>query len=93
MLVNVILDFILFIVKILWQLVKSLVPQFTIPIQFGYVLTVILSTTQQANNFIYFLVGDTAFVLIPTLILLITFKYIAYPVISLLLGIFVNKTS
>lgn len=93
MIISMILDFIIFIVKILFQLIKSLFPAISIPLQWGYCLAIILSTVSQANNFIYFMLGDTAFILIPSLVLLIGWKYVGYPIISFIMGFLANKQS
>lgn len=91
MIINMILDFIIFIVKILFQLVKSLFPVISVPLQWAYALGIILTTVSQANNFIYFMLGDTAFILLPSLILLIGWKYVGYPIISFIMGFISNK--
>lgn len=93
MIVETLIKGIIYIIKNIFIILKSLFPMISVPIQFAYCLNIILSTTQQANNFIYFMLGDTAFILIPSLILLITYKYIAYPILTTLIGLIINKTS
>lgn len=93
MIFEVLLKGLCFVLKILFTLIKSLFPFISIPANFFVALAKILSTTEQANNFIYFIFGDTAFILIPSLILLLTFKYIIYPVVNLLIGVVSNKAS
>lgn len=93
MIFEVLLKGLAFILKILFTAVKSVFPFISVPATFFVALAKILTTTEQANNFIYFILGDTAFILVPSIILLLTYKYIVYPVLNLLIGVVTNKAS
>lgn len=86
MILSMILDIICEIAKFLFNLIITHIPGIDIGVQFANVLGIILSTTTQANNFIHFMLGDLAVIIVPQLILLITFKYIGYPIISFILS-------
>lgn len=91
MIVEVFIKTLLNMVKFLFNGIKILFPFIGIPIGFGTALGTIISTTSQANNFIHFMLGDTAYILLVPIGLLITYKYVAYPIVTTVLGIFVNK--
>ena len=84
---------ILTIAKYLFTAIKGAVPWFGVPVNYATALVVILSTCTQANNFLYFIMGDTASVLVPSVITLLTYKYLAYPIINYIIGIMTHKAS
>ena len=86
--INTILNIVQFIFN---NIVYVLFPDITVPGKFAESLTVIISTTSQANNFIHFVIGDTAYILLPLVLLLIAYKYLIYPIASTIIGIFVSK--
>lgn len=91
MIVEAFIGGIIGIVKFLINSIIFLLGPITIPVKFGQSLAVILSTTAQANNFIHFMIGDTAYIMLPLILALISYKYVVYPVITTILGVFVNK--
>lgn len=93
MIVEALLKGLIYIIKSIFILVKSLVPVVSVPVQFAYVLAIIIGTTTQANNFIYFILGDTAFILIPSIIMLLTYKYIVYPIIKFIISFVAHPSS
>lgn len=86
--INTILNIVSFIFN---NIIYVLFPNLTIPSKFAESLTVIISTTSQANNFVHFMLGDTAYILLPLVLLLIAYKYLVYPIASTVIGIFVSK--
>ena len=45
-------------------------------------ITAILTICSQAGNFGYFLLGDSLYIIIPILTILLTYKYIAFPILT-----------
>ncbi len=91
MIIETIINGLLKVVELLFSTIKTLFPFFDIPNAYGVALGVIITTTTQANNFIHFMLGDTAYMLLLPLLSLLAYQYVVYPIITTILGIFVNK--
>lgn len=56
----------------------------------GQMFAKITTITTQANNMIHFIVGDFIVVLVPLTITLVIFKYVVYPIVTLIRSVFIN---
>lgn len=68
MIVEVLLKGILLIIKPLFTLIKTLIPTIGIPINFISALGIILTTTSQANNFMYFIMRRHMLYIVPIIV-------------------------
>lgn len=91
MIIEVIIKGLLKVAELLVNLIKSIFPFISIPEVFGTSLGIIITTTTQANNFIHFMLGNTAHILLTPLLALLGYQYVVYPIITTILGVFINK--
>lgn len=90
MIITMIIDFLVEILKIIISWLAEVTPNIDIATYMLEYTAKIITITTQANNFIHFIVGDFIIVLVPAVIGLLGFKYVMYPIITLIRSVFVN---
>lgn len=91
MILKFILYFFTGIIEVIMYVVGQYMPTINIATQLFQYITQILSITQQALNFMYLILGDTLFLVMPLIISLLTFKYIAYPILQVIRSLIINS--
>lgn len=92
MITKLILNFMGTILTILINIVNGILPENSLNGNLGEIITTILSITQQALNFMYFIFGETLAIVVPITIALLAFKYTIAPVVQLIRAFFINST-
>lgn len=92
MITKLILNFMGTILTILINIVNGILPENSLNGNLGEIITTILSITQQALNFMYFIFGETLAIVVPITIALLAFKYTVAPVVQLIRAFFINST-
>lgn len=90
MILKIILMVVTFIASIIINLVTAVIPSNNIHASLGDIITTILTWTDQALNFCYFLFGDTMFIVLPIAITILIAKYIVLPLIVIFRSFFIK---
>lgn len=91
MVTNTFLGIVRIIMNIFFGIVNLFLGKIIIVDDLLEIIREILTVTQQALNFMYLLFGDTLFVVLPFVLLLLTEKYIVLPIVQILRSIFINS--
>lgn len=91
MVTNTFLGIVRIIMNIFFGIVNLFLGKIIIVDDLLEIIREILTVTQQALNFMYLLFGDTLFVVLPFVLLLLTEKYVVLPIVQILRSIFINS--
>lgn len=91
MVTNTFLGIIRIIMNIFFGIVNLFLGKIIIVDDLLDIIKEILTVTQQALNFMYLVFGDTLFVVLPFVVLLLTEKYVVLPIVQILRSIFINS--
>lgn len=79
------------IISVLINMVNGIMPSNGLNNSLGDIITSILSITQQAYNFMYLIFGETLFIIMPIITVLITLKYTVIPIVQIMRSFFINS--
>lgn len=91
MILKLILNILGTIISIIINIVNEFFPSNGLHNDLSGIITNLLTITQQGLNFLYFIFGETVALILPTIIILITTKYIAVPIIQIVRSFFINS--
>lgn len=90
MITKALFDFGLWIISWLLSFTWTQMPQDDINSMLTDAFTGLAWCFQQANNFAHFLLGDWLMLILPIVISLLLYKYLIYPILTLVRSVFVN---
>lgn len=90
MITETIINFFTFIAQGIINMITEVIPTVDLAVNMAYFTGKIITICTQARNFLYFLLGDFMTVLILPTIVLLVYKYTAYPILVFIRSIFVN---
>lgn len=79
------------IISTLINIVNGIIPSNGLNNSLNDIITSILSITQQAINFMYLIFGETLFIIVPIVIVLVTVKYTVIPIVQIMRSFFINS--
>lgn len=91
MILRLLLNIFGILIQIILNIVTEILPSNGLGGNLATIITTILSFTQQALNFAYLIFGDTLFLVMPIVTMLLFEKYVALPVIILVRSFFINS--
>lgn len=90
MITKFLLNLLLTILSAIMNLITALIPSLNIQESTTGIVSKFFEMTTQAKNFAYFMIGDTLYIILDAVLLLITFKYVVYPVYVLIRKLFIK---
>lgn len=86
MLLKYFIEFIVFVLAQFFTILSSILPEVSVFDNLSIALNTLLGVTTQVQNFAYFLLGDTYFILLTILGPVLIFRFVGVPLVSFLRG-------
>lgn len=82
MILNIFISLILMVLNPILGLITSVIPTIDLLETLITTTETILNISQQGMNFVHFIVGDSIVIILPATLLMLTYKYLIFPIID-----------